>query len=50
MLLDRNGNILQAIGATDLISEGFSDRMYTQSEMDYLEDFNPRMAGRHGRV
>lgn len=45
MLLDRDGNILQAIGATDLISKGFSDRMYIQSEMDYLEDFNPRWLG-----
>jgi sugar lactone lactonase YvrE len=45
LLLDRNGNILQAIGATDLISEGFSDRMYAQSEMNYLDDFNPRWPG-----
>lgn len=45
LLLDAEGNILVAVGATDLASHGWSDRMYGEAGLDYLEAFNVRWAG-----
>jgi hypothetical protein len=45
LLLDKDGHILLAIGATDLVSKGWSDRMYSISQLNNQTPFNVRWAG-----
>lgn len=45
LLLDGDGNILLAVGATDTVSRGWSDRLYGAARVDYVTPFHVRWAG-----
>lgn len=45
LLLDEQGEILVAVGATDRVSHGWSDRAYQATGVNYTEPFNARSCG-----